>query len=74
MSDRYSAKVDLRMLIGDRVIGLAQVGRDHAVLEKPERLPKEVVQIQVIVDGDVSTTDVFLFEGNAAGSVDVRFF
>lgn len=72
----YSALVDLRMRIGQRVIPLAQVGPTHVILEEATEIePAVAATIEVIIDNRVSSTrTVLLHDGAHADTRRVSFF
>jgi hypothetical protein len=72
----YSAKVDLRMRVGNRVIPLSQVGPTHVILEAATEINEPVTAtIEVIINDRVSSTkQVFLHDGVRPDSRRVSFF
>lgn len=72
---QHSAKVDIRMTINGRVLGLSQVGPDHAILKQPTVIPPATyASIQVVIDDETLERTVFLFDGATENSRRVEFF
>lgn len=60
---RYSAKVDLRLIVGELVFVLAQVGPSHAILAEPASVPPSDARIEILIDDKLSTREIFLYDG-----------
>ncbi len=60
---RYSSKVSLRLVVGELVFALAQVGPSHAILAESTSLPPTDARIEIDIDNKTSTRDVFLYDG-----------
>lgn len=59
----YSAEVQLRLVIGERVLPLAQVGPDRIVLRESADCPPTAAEIVMHVDGRERRWPVYLPDG-----------
>jgi hypothetical protein len=74
-SKRYSAVVELRLVVAGVVLQLSQVGPDHAILKVPAKAVESgFARIDVIVDQVVtSSKEVFLCHGISESSRMIPF-
>lgn len=71
----HSAKVNLRMMVDGRPVGLSQVGPMHAIFEQATTIsPQTEASIEVTIDDETLTRTVFLYEGASKDSRRVEFF
>jgi hypothetical protein len=63
---RYSAVVDLRLILADgQICPLSQIGPDFVILESPRTLPPGPATIVTVLDGNERRTEVTLLESAA---------
>ena len=74
-SNRYSAAVELRLVVAGVVLQLSQLGPDHAILKAPaEAVESGFARIDVIVDQVVtSSKEVFLCHGISENSRTITY-
>ena len=63
----------MRLLLGGRSLTIAQVGPDFLVLEVPQKLPADVGEVVLRVDGHEDRFPVRLPEGADPAVVRTRF-
>ncbi len=68
----YSSTVSLHLLVDGRMIPLAQVGPDYAILREPMSLPQCNAEIIVGIDGREHRSAVRLVDGAAPDNETVR--
>jgi hypothetical protein len=66
-TSRYSATVDLQLIIGNRVIEVAQTGPKSIIFRNPESLQSGAAKLVVIVDGKSRVYPVFIATGPGEG-------
>jgi hypothetical protein len=71
--DGYSAHVELRLDLGDRVLKVAQVGPSSLILREPCDLEPCFGDLIIRVDDSVEKYRVALYEGASAKNAIVRY-
>jgi hypothetical protein len=68
----YSARVKLRLIVGDHQIPLAQVGAKSCVAQTPPpSLPEQDAVVTVDIDGQVTSHNVHLLHGVSESSREI---
>jgi hypothetical protein len=68
----HSAYVDMQLLIDGLSFGVAQMGHDFILLEKPVNHPPTIASLTLQVDQSKTQWNVMLPDGISAGSARVR--
>jgi hypothetical protein len=66
----YSADVKLSLIVGDRVIPLAQVGPQSCIAREVTCLPPSSAELVVSVDGHIRKRTVYLVHGIRGEEID----
>ncbi|TWT74054.1 hypothetical protein CA85_09390 [Allorhodopirellula solitaria] len=70
----YSSDVRLSLRVDEHVLEVAQVDANRCILRDPIELPAGPADLEISVDGKISTETVILMDGVKIGCPEVRFW